>query len=162
VTQLADSDLTALLPEDQWKNAIGLSQRVPPGEHPAEGNCKRIYQTYYPDDGLGESAATQLACAQILSAAEIMRRGIDETGELTADSLLVGADSVDNDFYFDAHVPIDWQFPGPDGPFRTKGTFDFPEYPIYWKTFEKDGGGGEDITGLFRPASDGEPSTTAE
>ncbi len=165
---LADTDLGGRAQDQrQWENAIGLSTRVPPGVgHPKEGNCKRIYEKYYPGDGQSESAYAQLACALVLSAAETMRRGIARTGVLTANSLIVGADSITNDFYYDAHVPLDWKFPAPGGPFKskawshytvidwnsTKSTYDFPEYPKYWEVMGPGKGNSVDLRPYWKNA----------
>lgn len=166
-TALIDTPLAAnLMDKEQWDQAIGLSYRVPNGEHPAQGNCKRIYDRYYPDDDSGgESASTQVACAQLLPAAEMMRRGEKMTGVLTADSLLVGADAITNDFFFDATVPMDWGLPL-GGPYKTKAMddwtvvkwndkdnrYNFPEYPNYWKVMGPGKSGGRDLRPSFKKA----------
>jgi hypothetical protein len=162
---LADSDLAGgLMDQRQWANAVGLSSRVPSGQNPAEGNCAKIYQRYYPNDGQSGSVAVQIACAQIMSVAEIMRHAVIRTGVLTADSLLLGADSIKNDFWYDATVPLEWDFPGSSGPFKTKAFSDltvarwdstqhkylFPTYPTYWKVMGPHQSQGENLSSTWR------------
>jgi hypothetical protein len=165
---LSDTELAGrLMNQHQWSKAVGLSTRVKPGGgHPKEGNCKRIYEHYYPADGQSESASAQIACALILSTAEILKRGEAKTGKLDANALLVGADAITNDFYYDAHVPLDWRFPAPPGPYKTKGwshytpvkwnsgtkKYDFPEYPIYWQVMGPGKAGGIDLRPMFKGA----------
>lgn len=161
---LADSELGGrLMNQNQWQNAVGLSTRVPPGQHPLEGNCKRIYERYYPGDGQSDSAAVYLVCAYFLPAAEMMRRGDRLTGGLDANALLVGANSIKSDFYFDSHVPLRWEFK-PGGPYKTKGwshytvvrwsstrsAYDFPEYPLYWEVMGPNKSNGVDLRPLFQ------------
>ncbi|HUR77419.1 MAG TPA: ABC transporter substrate-binding protein [Acidimicrobiales bacterium] len=167
-TALIDTPLAAnLMDKRQWRNAVGMSYRVPPGQHPAEGNCKKIYEHYYPDDDTGGDAAyTQVACALVLPAAEMMRRGERLTGELTGDSFVLGADSISNDYFYDATVPLDWSIPH-GGPYKTKamddwtvikwnpdrGEYDFPEFPLYWKVMGANKSGGVDLRPTFKAAS---------
>ncbi len=166
-TALIDTPLGAnLMDKRQWEHAIGLSYRVPTGQHPAENNCKRIYERYYPDDKSGgDSASTQVACALLLPATEMMRRGERMTGELSADSLLVGADAITGDFFFDATVPMDWSLPVA-GPYKTKAMddwtvvkwnananqYDFPDFPLYWKVMGPNKSGGVDLRSKFKKA----------
>ena len=167
-TALIDTPLAAnLMDKRQWQKAIVLSYRVPKGQHPAEGNCKKIYDHYYPnDDSGGDSASTQVACALLLPAAEMMRRGERITGQLDADALIVGADAISNDYYFDATVPLDWKLPV-GGPYKTKAMddwtvikwnqdrddYDFPDFPLYWKVMGPNKSGGTDLRPLFKKAS---------
>lgn len=161
---LSDTELGGkLMDQRQWANAVGLSTRVKPGEHPKEGNCKRIYEKYYPGDGQSESAAVQLICALLLSGAETMKRGTALTGKLDANSLILGADAITNDFYYDAHVPLDWRFPK-GGPYKSKGwshytpvkwnsttsAYDFPEYPLYWEVMGPNKSGSVDLRPYFK------------
>lgn len=164
-TALIDTELAGrLLNQKQWSKAVGLSYRVPTG-HPANGNCKRIYVKYNPEANDADSAAVQLACALLLPVAEIMRRAENITGELTANSYMVGADSITNDYYFDAIVPMDYKLPA-GGPYGTKAfsdwtvakwnaelnKYDFPNFPKYWKTFGPGLAGGADIRPLLKAA----------
>ena len=162
---LSDDDtIMRLMDQRQWENAIGLSTRVPIGEHPKEGNCKKIYEKYYPDDGQSDGAYVKVACAQLLSVAETMRRAVARTGVLTGNSWLLGADAVRNDFFYDATVPLLWSFPSPAGPFKTKafshftvvnwnstaGRYDFPEYPNYWEVMGPGKSGAQDLRPTFK------------
>jgi hypothetical protein len=148
----------------QWENAVGLTIRVPPGKHPKDGNCKKIYQKYYPNDGQEGSASVLLACVTVLPTAEAMRRGVARTGRLDSSSLLLGADAIRDDFYYDAHVPMSFSFPGVNGPFKTRGfthwtvadwnsneqVYEFPRFPCYYKTFKANGAGCEDLRSKFK------------
>jgi hypothetical protein len=148
-----------LMQQDEWKNAVGLSTRVKPGQSPYDGQCKRIYEKYYPRDGQDESAAVQVACSSILTTAEAMRRGIDRTGVLTSDSLMLGVDRIRGDFSWDAFVPLTYRIDGPGHAVdrtgydwqtvakwnRSRLDYDFPEYPRYWKVLGPGGSGWIDI-----------------
>jgi hypothetical protein len=143
---------------------VGLSIRVPAGKHPKTDNCKKIYQKYHPSDGQQDSAAVILACVSVLPTAEAMRRAIKRTGVLSANTLLLGADAIRDDFYYDAHVPMSFSFPDSDGPFKTRGfehwtvvdwsvdegKYTFPEFPCYYRRFEAGGGGCEDLRSKFK------------
>ncbi len=164
-TALIDAALGgSLMQPDQWEKAIGLSPRIKPGDHPKEGNCKKIYEKYYPNDGLSGSASVLIVCAAILISTEAMERGVDLTGQLTANSLMVGANAIRRDLYYDAHVPLTYTMPTSlTKPFdftgfdhqtvvkwnRSKGDYDFPEYPKYWTRFGAGNSGGEDLRPLF-------------
>jgi hypothetical protein len=164
-TYLADAMLGgSLMQQDQWANAVGLSPRVKPGDHPKEGNCKKIYEHYYPNDGLSGSASVEIFCAGILTTSEAMNRAVDLTGVLTANSLQVGINAIKRDFYWSNHVPMTYTIPTSlSRPFdftgydhqtvvkwnKGKGDYDFPEYPNYWVTFGPGKSGGEDLRPYF-------------
>lgn len=164
-TYLIDAKLGgALMQPNQWERAIGLSPRIRPGDHPNEGNCKKIYEKYYPNDGQSGSASVEVACASILTSTEAMKRAVDLTGVLTANSLQVGINAIKRDFYWDAHVPMTYTIPTSlKQPFdftgydhqtvvkwnRSKGDYDFPEYPKYWVRFGPGNSGGEDLRPYF-------------
>ncbi len=164
-TAFADQQLGgSLMNQNQWRNSVGLSPRIRPGEHPKEGNCKRIYEKYYPGDGQSSSASVTIACVQLLLSAEAMIRAVDLTGQLTANSLMVGVNAIQRDFYWDAHVPMTYTIPtsiskpfdftGYDHQTVVKwspetGDYLFPEYPKYWRMFGPNGSGGEDLRKFY-------------
>ncbi len=156
-TALSDDDnISKLMDQVQWENAIGLSTRVP--GHPKFQNCKKIYESYNGNDGQSESAAVLIACTGILSTSEIMNRGYKRTGVLDANSFMLGADMIRNDFFWDAHVPMEYKFPA-GGPYKTRGfshwtvadwstaeaRYLFPKYPCYYRVFGPNNGGCEDL-----------------
>jgi len=165
-TYLADAALGgSLMQPDQWEQAIGLSPRIKPGDHPKEGNCKKIYEKYYPNDGLSGSASVEILCAGILTTTEAMERAVDLTGVLTANSLQVGINAIKRDHYWNPHVPMTYTIPTSiNQPFdftgydhqtvvkwnRSAGDYSFPEYPKYWVRFGAGRSGGEDLRPLFK------------
>ncbi len=164
-TALVDTELAGgLMDQRQWENAVGLTIRVPPNEHPKYDNCKKVYRKYFPNDGQDGSAAVLIACASVLPTAEAMRRGVKRTGKLDSNAYLLGADAIRDDFYYDAHVPMSFSFPSEKGPFKTRGfthwtvgdwnsdsgRYDFPKFPCYYKTFKPNGGGCEDLRAKFK------------
>lgn len=164
-TYLADAALGgSLMQPDQWEKAIGLSPRIKPGDHPAAGNCQKIYEKYYPNDGMASSASVEIACVGILTTTEAMERAVDLTGQLTANTLQLGINAIRSDFYWKDHVPMTYTVPTSFAqPFdftgydhqtvvkwnRGKGDYDFPEYPLYWSRFGPGKSGGEDLRPLF-------------
>jgi hypothetical protein len=153
-----------LMDQRQWDRAVGLTIRVPPGEHAKDGNCADIYKRYYPNDGASESAAVLIYCPAVLSTAEVMRRGVALTGRLDANTFIIGANAIRNNFSFDSHVPIEFKFESANGPFKTrgwshmtpadwnpgKGDFDFPAFPCYYRVFAANNGGCEDLRPTFK------------
>jgi hypothetical protein len=152
----------ALMDQTEWQKSIGLSVRIKPKASPYEGNCAKIYDKYYPNDGQSGSAAVLVACPSVLSSAEAMRRAIDKTGVLTGNSLMVGVSAIQGDFFYDAHVPLTWnitktgqsEFTGYDLQTVAKwdtaaGDYAFPEYPVYWKLMGANKSGGVDIRPSF-------------
>jgi len=95
-----------------------------------------------------------------------MRRAERLTGQLTADSFVLGADSITNEYYFEATVPLDWSVPA-GGPYKTKAfddwtvvtwntdrrDYDFPDFPLYWKVMGPGKSGGVDLRPMFKPAA---------
>ncbi len=165
LTYLSDDDLGGtLMDKVQWDKAVGLSYRVPESEHPKSGNCQRIYEDRNGRDGMQISASMKIACAKILTVAEMMRRAVRLTGLLTSDTLLLGADGINDDFFYDATVPLDYKFPSAAGPFKTRAfshytvvkwnqsqqRYIFPEYPCYYRTFRANNGGCEDLSNAFK------------
>jgi hypothetical protein len=156
----------ALMDQRQWNNSVGLSTRVPAGEHDTAGNCAEIYRHYYPNDPAtnATSASTNIACAQILTTAEMMRRAVALTGKLTSDTLLLGANDIRRDFFYDGTVPMDFSIPGVNGPFKTRGfshytiakwssangDYTFPEYPCYYRLIGPNKSGCEDLRKYFQ------------
>lgn len=163
-TALIDQKLGgSLMNQNEWKNSIGLTSRIKPGGSPFEGNCAKIWNKYNSGDGQSGSAATLVACAGVLLAAEAMRRAVDVTGVLTANSLMLGVNSIRSDFYYDSHVPLTYSIPNLKGPFDFTGydvqtvakwsngqkDYVFPEWPRYWKTMGPGRSGGIDIRPAF-------------
>jgi hypothetical protein len=167
LTYLSDDDVGGnLMDKVQWANAYGLTYRVPDGKHPKSGNCQKIYEQRNGADGQSMSAAVKIACAKMLTAVEMMRRAIALTGVLNADTLLLGADNINDDFYYDATVPLDYKFPSASGPFKTRAfshyttvkwdggsqKYTFPDYPCYYRTFGANNGGCENLEASFQKA----------
>ena len=165
-TALIDASLGgSLMNQQEWANSVGLSVRVPAGKSPEDGNCAAIYTRYEGNDGESTSAAAQLACAQVLLAAEAMRRAIDVTGTLDANSLMQGVNAIQKNFYWDATVPLTFHIPDriATQPFDVTGfdvetiakwdgatgAYDFPYYPTYWTQVGPGLSGGEDISSDF-------------
>lgn len=164
-TALTDDDrVSKAMDQVQWENAVGLTYRIPAGEHRAGNNCKDIYEHYHGNDGLSESAAVLVFCSTILSTAEMMNRGIELTGKLDATSFVLGANAINNDFYWDSHVPMSFRIPDADGPFKTRAfnhwtvadwssaesKYTFPKYPCYYASFGANGAGCEDLRPLYK------------
>jgi substrate-binding family protein len=164
-TALVDDDrISKAMDQVQWENSVGLTYRIPEGEHPKSDNCKNIYEDYNGDDGLSESAYVIVACSAVLSTAEIMNRGIALTGRLDGNSFVIGANAITNDFYWDSHIPMDFKIPGQDGPFKTRAfdyftvadwsssqsKYTFPKYPCYYRQFGPNGAGCEDLRSKYR------------
>ncbi len=163
-TALSDDDkIGNAMDPVQWANAEGLTYRLPAGVSPYDGNCKKIYEKYVPDDGNGDSASVKLACGTVLPTAEMMRRGLKLTGKLDANAFVIGANAVKDDFFFDATVPMDFSIPDRDGPFKTRGfshytvakwdsankRYAFPAYPCYYRTFGPNKAGCEDLRRFY-------------
>jgi hypothetical protein len=152
-----------LMDQSEWEKAVGLTTRIKPGASPLDGNCAKIYNRYNAGDGQSASAAVTLACNQILTTSEAMRRAIDRTGVLTGNSLMVGVDAIRGDFAWEAFVPLSFQITAPGKPTdftgydlqtiaqwnRAKGDYDFPMFPKYWKILGKNGAGAVDIRTTF-------------
>lgn len=164
-TALVDDDnISKLMDQVQWENSVGLTYRIPGGEHPKAGNCRRIYEQYNGNDGQGDSASVKIACTAVLSTAEIMRRGLKLTGRLDANAVVIGADAIRNDFFWDAHVPMEYRIPSVNGPFKTRAfshytvadwnsarsAYEFPAYPCYYRVFRPNNGGCEDLRATYK------------
>lgn len=163
-TALVDDDkIGKAMDQVQWKNAEGLTYRLPAGASPYDGNCKNIYLHYNGDDGNSDSASVKLACSAVLSTAEIMRRAVALTGVLNATSFVLGANAIKNNFYWDAHVPMSFNIPSANGPFKTRAfthytvaqwntgssKYDFPAYPCYYRSFGANNAGCEDLRRFY-------------
>jgi hypothetical protein len=91
-----------------------------------------------------------------------MRRAVDRTGVLTANSLMTGVDLIRNDFSWDAFVPQSYSilnapidFTGYDlqtvAAWNTnRRDYDFPQFPKYWKLLGPGGAGSIDIRPLLK------------
>ena len=93
-----------------------------------------------------------------------MRRGVKLTGKLDATSFVLGANAIRDDFYWDAHVPMEFKIPGRNGPFQTRAfrhytvadwsssqsKYLFPAYPCYYKLFGPNNAGCEDLRRYYR------------
>jgi len=167
-TALIDQQLGgSLMNADEWQKSIGLTTRIKPGASPYEGNCAKIYRRYYPNDGMDGSAATLAACVSILLATEPMKRAIDLTGVLTANSLMLGVNAIRGDFWWDASVPITYLVPPPplgnqEFDFTgydlqtvakwnsAKADYDFPYFPSYWRVIGPHRSGGINILAALK------------
>jgi hypothetical protein len=167
-TALIDQQLGgSLMNSAEWQKSIGLTTRIQPGKSPYEGNCAKIYKRYYNGDGLENSAATLAACVGVLTSTEAMKRAVDLTGVLTADSLMLGVNAIRGDFWFDSHVPMTYSVPPPPLGQQhfdftgydlqtvakwnsSRGDYDFPYFPSYWKVIGPNRSGAVNILAALK------------
>ena len=154
-----------LMDQTEWKNAVGLTTRIKPGQSPLDGQCAKIYDKYNSGDGQDTSAAVVVACESILTTTEAMKRAVDRTGVLTGSSLMLGVDAIRGDFAWEAFVPLSYVIVPKAGETKDRTgydlqtvaawntstlDYDFPQYPKYWKILGPNGSGWVDIRPSFK------------